>query len=298
MKNFHLTELFSRRGKITLSEAAKYGCICHKAARNPAESPRDKKYRQKRGIPAARICLILVLCALTLPGCAGPGVGKSNYSPDSSENSSVPSDNVKNSAASDYSADGSWRTGDSTLLPSHREDFTQELSAEEQAAFEGMPEVMKIYRTLYNDWYLAEDLTDFSQALTADPYYILHGYVCYQSDGSDGEAREGAYGVYTLDESGQPRWGMGTSGPATSSLPYELCGLTRKVIEEDLAGIDCEDYIVAQSTLLYTVFVWARCPGGEDKFVTYPATPAFVGLENRRVYTLNEILQILKETPF
>lgn len=42
-----------------------------------------------------------------------------------------------------------------------------------------------------------------------------------------------------------------------------------------------------------TVFVWAKCADGEDVFITYPARPEFVGLENRGRYTLPELQQIL-----
>lgn len=73
-----------------------------------------------------------------------------------------------------------------------------------------------------------------------------------------------------------------------------LCGLTYDIIEEDLAGVNYEDYVIAQSTQLYTVIVRARCVDGEV-FVTYPARPEFVGLENRRLYTLEELLGALRE---
>lgn len=195
-------------------------------------------------------------------------------------------------------SDGFWGDGDCALLDPRREDFTPGLTPEEEAAFAGAPgPVMRIYRTLYNEWFLAEDITDFSQVLTADPLYIVHGAVDYKKGGSDGEFREGAYGIYTLDGNGQPQWGMGTSGQSDIKLtvPYQFCGLTCDIIEEDLAGVDYEDYIIIQSTQLYTVIIWARCPNGEDRFVTYPARPEFVGLENRRLYTLEEMLAVLRE---
>lgn len=40
----------------------------------------------------------------------------------------------------------------------------------------------------------------FSQVLTADPLYIVHGAVNYKMNGSDRETGEAAYGVYTLEE--------------------------------------------------------------------------------------------------
>ena len=196
-------------------------------------------------------------------------------------------------------ANGSfWSGEDCTLLEVHREDFTSGLSAEEEAAFADAPGVMKIYRTLYNSWFLAEDMTDFSQILTSNPFYIVHGATDYRGIGINSHVDEDAYGVYTLDENGEPKWG-GSSSLADSSanytVPYGLCGLTYDIIEEDLAGIDYEDYIITQSTRLYTVIIWARCANGEDMFVTYPARPEFVGLENRGVYTLEELQQALRE---
>lgn len=196
-------------------------------------------------------------------------------------------------------ANGSfWGGEDCTLLEVHREDFTPGLSAEEKVAFAGAPGVMKIYRTLNNSWFLAEDMTDFSQILTTDPFYIVHGATDYRDIGTGSHADESAYGVYTLDENGAPKWGGSSSladSPANYTVPYGLCGLTYDIIEEDLAGIDYEDYIITQSTRLYTVIIWARCTNGEDMFVTYPARPEFVGLENRGLYTLGELQQALRE---
>lgn len=189
-----------------------------------------------------------------------------------------------NGGSYDSNANGFWGNGDHALLDAHREDFTPGLSTEAEAAFEGVPGVMEIYRTLDNEWFLADDLTDFSQILTAEPLYIV-------------PAKDGAYSVYTLDENGIRR-GMGSSLPnnISVSVPYALSGLTYEIIEEDLAGINYDDYIIVHSPRLYTVFIWARCSDGEDMFVTYPARPEFVGLENRGQYTLKEIQRILTKT--
>lgn len=191
-----------------------------------------------------------------------------------------------------FHSNGFWGNGGHALLDVHRDDFTQGLSPEAEAAFEDLPGVMEIHRTLNNEWFLADDLTDFSQILTAEPLYIVPGYVRDIS----GSVKYGAYSVYTLDEDGI-RWGMGSSltNNISVSVPYALSGLTYEIIEEDLAGIDYDDYIIAHSPMLYTVFIWARCSDGEDMFVTYPARPEFVGLENRGRYTLKEIQRILTE---
>lgn len=188
-------------------------------------------------------------------------------------------------------SDSFWGTRDYTLLEIHRDDFTPGLSAEAEAAFAHVPVVMKVYRTIPDAWFLAEELTDFSQALDAEPFYIVPG----SSEGIGGPSDAGAYSVYALDENGEPHWGMGVSSPDNDTVPYTFCGLTWDIIEEDLAGVDYDDIIISHSTRLYTVFIWARCSDGQDRFVTYPARPEFVKLENRGRYTLNEIRQILSE---
>ncbi|MDE5590319.1 MAG: hypothetical protein K2J60_14470 [Acetatifactor sp.] len=224
---------------------------------------------------AASLCLVTGMGALVLMNLLRSGINGGSYHSGGFDN-------------------GFWGSGDHALPDAHREDFTPGLSAEAEAAFEGVPGVMEIYRTLYNDWFLADDLTDFSQILTTEPLYIVPG----SSEGISGSAEDGAYSVYTLDENGIPRWGMGSSLPnnISVSVPYAFSGLTYDIIEEDLAGIDYDDYIIAHSTMLYTVFIWARCADGEDMFVTYPARPEFVGLENRGRYTLKEIQRILTKS--
>lgn len=214
---------------------------------------------------AASLCLVTVIGAPVLMNLHHAGTNSGSYNSGGFDN-------------------GFWGSGDHALLDAHREDFTPGLSVEAEAAFEGVPGVMEIYRTLNNEWFLADDLTDFSQILTAEPLYIV-------------PAKNGAYSVYTLDEDGISL-GMGSSMPnnISVSFPNALSGLTYDIIEEDLAGIDYDDYIIAHSTRLYTVFIWARCADGEDMFVTYPARPEFVGLENHGCYTLKEIQRILTKT--
>lgn len=186
---------------------------------------------------------------------------------------------------------GFWGNGDSSLLEARREEFTSGFSEEAETAFEGVSGVMKVYRTLDNRWFLAENIIDFSQVLTGETIYVVPG----SGRGIDGPKEDGAYAVYTLDENGMA-WGMGASISEGDMVPSQFHGLTYDIIEEDLAGIDYEDYIITQSARLYTVFVWARCGEGEDVFVTYPARPEFLGLENRGRYTLEELRHILAET--
>ena len=183
-----------------------------------------------------------------------------------------------------------WGDSDSEIGAVRREVFSSEFPPEAEVAFADVPGVLKTYRTLNNCWFLSEELTDFSQIFTDNVFYIVPG----SSVGIGGKEEEGAYAFYTLDENGEPRWGGGVSG-GSMTVPDQFSGLTEEIIREDLAGVDYEDYIIAQSNRLYTVFIWARCTDGEDVFVTYSARPDFVGLENRERYTLTEIQQILTE---
>lgn len=166
------------------------------------------------------------------------------------------------------------------------------MTVEEEQAFAGVSEVLKFYRTLNNSWFMAKDLTDFSQVLEDKVLYIVPGSM----EGINGERVDGAYSIYALDENGQPQWGMGVgSADGPKKVPDYFTGLTRDIIQEDLAEVAYEDYVIADSARLYTVFVWAKCANGEDVFITYPARPEFVGLENRGRYTLPELKQILTE---
>lgn len=245
----------------------------HVRAARTAENKTHRPGWTLWAVSAACLCLTVGLGALMIshPQDAGEG------------------DFVQNNGGT-----GFWGSGDSELLPVHREDFTPGLTDEAAAAFAGVPGVFKTYRLLNNSWFLAEDLTDFSQVLTEETFYIVPGSM----EGIGGSSEDGAYSFYTLNENGEAQWGGGRSGPQNpirQMVPYEFSWLTDEIIREDLAGVDYEDYIIAESTRLYTVFVWARCADGEDMFVTYPARPEFVGLENRSRYTLAEVQQILTE---
>ena len=186
--------------------------------------------------------------------------------------------------------DNWWGSSDSEIGAIRREVFSPKFPSEAEAAFADVPGVLKTYRTLSNSWFLSEKLTDFSQILMDEAFYVVPG----SSEGIGGKKENGAYSFYILDENGEPLWGSGVGG-GSATIPYQFSGLTEEIIQEDLAGVDYEDYIIAQSNQLYTVFIWARCADGEDMFVTYPARPDFVGLENRGRYTLSEIQHILTE---
>ena len=189
-------------------------------------------------------------------------------------------------------SNGFWGSSDSSLLTKRREMFTSELTAEEELAFDGVPGVFKFYRIINNRWFMAKDLTDFSQVIEDNVFYIVPGSM----EGIGGECADSTYSIYTLDENGQPQWGMGVgSADGPKKVPDYFTGLTMDIILEDLAGVAYEDFVITDSARLYTVFVWAKCADGEDVFITYPARPEFVGLENRGRYTLPELKQILTE---
>lgn len=248
------------------------------------EAQTGKLYRGQTGKPNRRSDTWLKRCVTVLvPAlCLGLTLATGKW---------LWSDGTDENGGQDYGGGCSWGRRDSTLLEVRREGFTPEFPEEAKAAFEEIPGVVKVYKILDNLWFLAENMTDFSQVLTDETIYVFPGSV----RGIDGPKEDGAYAVYTLDENGMPRWGMGASASEDDMIPSQFNGLTHDIIEEDLAGIDYEDYIVAQSTQLYTVFVWARCGEGKDMFVTYPARPEFLGLENRGRYTLEELRYILAE---
>lgn len=186
-------------------------------------------------------------------------------------------------------SNGFWGSSDSSLLTKRRETFTSELTAEEELAFDGVPGVFKFYRVINNSWFMSEDLSDFSQVIEDNIFYIVPGSM----EGIGGKHTDGAYSIYTLDENGKPQWGMGVgSDDGPKKVPDYFTGLTRDIILEDLDGVAYEDFVITDSARLYTVFVWAKCADG-DVFITYPARPEFVGLENRGRYTLPELQQIL-----
>ncbi len=236
-------------------------------------------YQRKRRIPvwvrwgALAACLCLVVAgALALPHLIQPngaeGGGPSN-------------------------AGGLWGNGTETIGPAHREDFSPEMSQEAVSLFQDIPGVLKVYQTTVDSWFLSDSLTDYSQALTGKAVYIVPNY----SEGIDRPPTGPlSYAVYVTGEDGTLTWGGGVSLPEEHSVPYALIGLTDDIILKDLSGIDYEDYIITQSTRLYTVIVWARCADGEDRFVSYSSRPEFLGLVDHVVYTLEELQQRLSNS--
>ena len=176
---------------------------------------------------------------------------------------------------------------DSILLTSHREDFSSIIDSEILSQFENHDTLLKIYWLLDNHWFLSTKLEDFSQAVTTEVRYIYPGDMNQQNP-------NGAYSTYMINEAGNLEWlGMASYSYDVSS-PVGLAGLSHEKIRTDLAGIEYEDYIVTYSNRLHIVFVWVYSPT-EDLILTYPVRPEFTGLEVGRIYTLEEIQEILKD---
>ena len=185
---------------------------------------------------------------------------------------------------------GKWWSDDVTIGPVHREDFSPEMSPETTSLFQDVPGVLKVYRTTVDSWFLSDQMTDYSQALTDEVVYVVPNY----SEGIDqAPTGEQSYGIYVMSEDGQLTWGMGAVLHEKHTMPYELFGLSDEIILKDLSGIEYDDYIITQSTQLYTVIVWARCSDENDRFVTYSSRPEIVNLEDHSVYTLEELQQRL-----
>ena len=189
-----------------------------------------------------------------------------------------------------FNSGGKWWSDNITIGSTHREDFSPEMSQEATSLFQEVPGVLKVYRTTVDSWFLSDQMTDYSQALTGEVVYIVPNY----SGGLDqAPTGEQSYGIYIMGEDGRLIWGEGAELHVNHPMPYELIGLTDEIILKDLSGIEYDDYIITQSTQLYTVIVWARCADGNDRFVTYPSRPEFVNLEDHAVYTLEELQQRL-----
>lgn len=187
-----------------------------------------------------------------------------------------------------FNSGGKWWSDNITIGSIHREDFSPEMSSEAASLFQDVPGVLKVYRTTVDSWFLSDQLADYSQTLTGQVVYIVPNYM----EGLDQPPTgEWSYGVYVTGENGRLTWSGGAELREHDhhTVPHELIGLTDEIIQMDLSGIKYDDYIISQSTRLYTVIVWARCTDGNDRFVTYSSRPEFVNLEDHTVYTLEEL---------
>ena len=170
---------------------------------------------------------------------------------------------------------GSGSSTDANISIPMREAVTPDTGAEILEMLPDSPELKKVYSVRTNEWFLAEGLTDFSQAIEIGQIsYVLNG--------------ETEYTVYRVNENGR----VVQAGEATYSAdytpPHGLFGLTYAIIEEAIGSRSYDDYVIAQSSSLGTVFVWVRSGEG-DFIITYPIRPEAVGLENGGVYSLSEL---------
>ncbi len=176
---------------------------------------------------------------------------------------------------------GPFGNGDATVYAIHREDFTPDIESTILAQFEDPSEVKKAYLLRSNEWFLSDELTDFSQVVTTDTVYVVHG----SETSSDSNA---AYSIYDVDAEGNIRWDCTAYPPANTTAPFGLSGLTYERIHHALSGIEHEDYIITYAPRLGTVFIWIRGTT-EDTILAYPTRPDLLGLENGGMYSLHEL---------
>lgn len=209
-----------------------------------------------------RIVFILTLCCvLGLIGC--------NQTSNSNYNSSIFGD------------------GNAVVFEPHREDFTPVIEDSVKKQFEDSTELKKVYILRTNDWFLSEELSDFSQVVTTDSMYVIPG-------GEENTSNDKAYSFYNVNEEGKVEWDSSAYPPTDASVPYGFSGLTYELIDNALIGIEYEDYIITYAQRLNTVFVWVRCKS-EDLIITYPTRPDLLGIEVGALYTVEELKEILKE---
>lgn len=182
---------------------------------------------------------------------------------------------------------GFWGNGDTTLLKVHRNDFTPEVDASILAKLPHPSEVKKAYWLLTNEWFLSDELTDFSQVVTTDVYYISW---CDEN----GISSDTAYSFYEINEDGNIVWDSTAYPPTDAFIPYEFWKLSYEIIDTALNDIAYEDYIITYSPRLDTVFVWVRGTT-DDLILTYPTRPDLLGIECGGIYTLEELQEILTE---
>ena len=182
---------------------------------------------------------------------------------------------------------GPFGNGDATVFEPHRDDFSSVIEDSILKQFENDSEVKKAYILRTNDWFLADDMSDFSQAVTTDSVYVAPG-------GEDGTSNDRAYSFYKVDEENKIEWNGSAYPPLDATLPFGFSGLTYETIDSVLDGMQYEDYIITYAQRLNTVFVWVRCEK-EDLIITYPTRPDLLGLEVGKIYSLEEVKGILAE---
>lgn len=184
---------------------------------------------------------------------------------------------------------GFFGNGDATVYAAHREDFTPDIENSILAQFDDPSEVKKAYLMRTNEWFLADNLTDFSQAVTTDVVYVVPG----SKDGIDSDT---AYSIYSVDEVGNIQWSCTAYPPDSDLVPFAFSGFTYPMIQAALATLEHEDYIITYAPQMGTVFIWVRNTAEGDVILAYPTRPDLLGLECGGVYTLHELQEALTKT--
>lgn len=179
------------------------------------------------------------------------------------------------------SGSGPFGNGDATIFEPHREDFSPKIESSIIEQFENNSEVKKAYILRTNDWFLSESLSDFSQVVTTEVVYVAPG----DKQGTDNDL---VYSFYNVNKDGEIEWNSSAYPPEDAFAPFGFAGLTYEMIDNALAGIEHEDYIITYAPTMSTVFVWVRC-ATEDVIITYPTRPDLLGIKNGGIYTLKEI---------
>ena len=168
--------------------------------------------------------------------------------------------------------------GNYPVLSPHCADFSPEIPREVSTFFCPGTDILKVYPSLSRTtWFLMEDIEDFSQIVTAEPFYVVHN-------------SENAYTTYTLTDTGDVISRDGATIPNVPR-PYGLFGLSNSLIHDALKDIDYEDYIITDSS---ATIIWVRRENG-DLFLTYPTRPDLMGIQPGQIYTLEELMSVLAE---
>ena len=167
------------------------------------------------------------------------------------------------------------------ILETHRDDFSAEIEENIKEYFSHDPELKKAYLLITGDWILDPQLSDFSQVLTTDEFYVVPW-------DEAGTPKDKDYSVYSVKDNGTLEWSYSAYPPEDSFEPYGFAGLTYEIIEKAIDGMECEDYIIAYAQEIDSVFVWVRGEK-EDFILAYPTRPDLLGLDVGGLYTLKEL---------
>lgn len=159
------------------------------------------------------------------------------------------------------------------LLEIHREEFNSRIPTKVKEELEGENKILlKEYDMVNSNWFKSDDIEDFSQVVTPDyKYYVV-------------DTKKLSIQVYQESNKGLEYLGQST-GDVNSCI-------TQEQIEKDLKSIRYDDYIICNSSLLHSIFVWVRS-SEQDYFLVYSERTDFTKLEAGKIYTLDDIIKKL-----